>query len=175
MNIYVASSWKNIIQPIIVRRLREAGHDVYDFHNANKVFNWKCDTQVQDGCTAGRLQSALKTGVTDGAFAEDMQALMKCDVCVLVLPCGLSAHIEAGWVAGNGKWVVVYFNTPNDCVEPELMYKMGLLCIGMKQLLERIEQIDYLLSQERAAKKMPSLEWARDRHAAALDLINEDD
>lgn len=144
MNIYVASSWKNLIQPIIVRRLHKQGHEVYDFHNADKVFNWKCDTQVQHGCTASALQSALKTGVTDGAFAEDMQALMRCDVCVLVLPCGLSAHLEAGWAAGAGKHIIVYFNSPDDEIEPELMYKMGLLCIGMKQLLERIEQIDYL-------------------------------
>jgi hypothetical protein len=31
-----------------------------------------------------------------------------CDVCVLVLPCGRSAHTEAGWFAGKGKLTIAY-------------------------------------------------------------------
>ena len=31
-----------------------------------------------------------------------------CDACVLVLPCGRSAHLEAGWCCGKGKLVYVY-------------------------------------------------------------------
>lgn len=31
--IYVASSWRNQHYPEVVRRLREAGHEVYDFRN----------------------------------------------------------------------------------------------------------------------------------------------
>jgi len=41
--IYVASSWRNPIQPRIVRVLREAGHTVYDFRNpapGYKGFAW---------------------------------------------------------------------------------------------------------------------------------------
>jgi hypothetical protein len=148
MNIYVASSWKNLLQPIIVRRLREQGHEVYDFHGSKRE-NWKDVTNVRDGCSALELQGALRTSITDGAFADNMQALMKCDACVLVLPCGLSAHLEAGWAAGNGKQVLIYFNDENEIVEPELMYKTGLLCVEMKQLLERVGQVDYLLKQQR--------------------------
>ena len=44
-----------------------------------------------------------------------------CDVCVLVLPCGRSAHTEAGWMAGAGKKVIAYIPDKED---PELMYKM---------------------------------------------------
>ena len=33
MKIYVASSWRNAQQPAVVARLREAGHEVYDFRN----------------------------------------------------------------------------------------------------------------------------------------------
>ena len=43
------------------------------------------------------------------------------DVCVLVLPSGRSAHAEAGWMAGQGKLVMVY--VPDvERMEPELMY-----------------------------------------------------
>ena len=33
MNIYVASSWRNAMQPAIVAALRRWGHEVYDFKN----------------------------------------------------------------------------------------------------------------------------------------------
>ena len=32
--IYVASSWRNTFYPEVVARLREAGHDVYDFRSS---------------------------------------------------------------------------------------------------------------------------------------------
>ena len=50
-----------------------------------------------------------------------MDALERADACVLVLPCGRSAHTEAGWMAGRGKKVVVYIPKME---EPELMYKL---------------------------------------------------
>ena len=43
------------------------------------------------------------------------------DTCVLVLPCGRSAHTEAGWFAGAGKKVIAYIP---EMMEPELMYKL---------------------------------------------------
>lgn len=41
--IYVASSWRNTFYPEVVARLREAGHDVYDFRNppsGDPGFKW---------------------------------------------------------------------------------------------------------------------------------------
>ena len=43
MKIYVASSWRNIYQPAVVRKLRELGHEVYDFRDpapGNYGFAW---------------------------------------------------------------------------------------------------------------------------------------
>lgn len=42
--IYVASSWRNQFYPEVVTRLREAGHEVYDFRNpphGKGGFFWK--------------------------------------------------------------------------------------------------------------------------------------
>lgn len=50
---------------------------------------------------------------------NDVEAMKACDACVLVLPCGRSAHTEAGWFCGAGKKVVVYIPCKQ---EPELMY-----------------------------------------------------
>ena len=49
----------------------------------------------------------------------DIQALEWADTCVMVLPCGRSAHTEAGWLAGKGKRTVVYIP---EMQEAELMY-----------------------------------------------------
>jgi hypothetical protein len=49
-----------------------------------------------------------------------MGALKWCDTCVLVLPCGRSAHLEAGWAAGAGKFTVGLLADG----EPDLMWKM---------------------------------------------------
>ena len=55
------------------------------------------------------------------------EALEHADTCVLVLPCGRSAHAEAGWMAGRGKRVIVYIP---EMVEPELMYKLFDRVVG---------------------------------------------
>ena len=48
----------------------------------------------------------------DAHAAKVVEALRACDGCVLVLPSGRSAHLEAGWAAGAGKRVVVYVPEP---------------------------------------------------------------
>jgi hypothetical protein len=44
------------------------------------------------------------------------------DTCVLLLPCGRSAHLEAGYFVGAGKELNIVLS--NEKFEPELMYKM---------------------------------------------------
>ena len=54
----------------------------------------------------------------------------------VVLPCGRSAHTEAGWFAGRGKKTVVYIP---ERQEPELMYKLfGGVCCTMEELVETL-------------------------------------
>ena len=62
-----------------------------------------------------------------GGHVCDIEAMEACDTCVLVLPCGRSAHTEAGWMAGAGKRVIVYIP---EMVEPELMYKLFYQVVG---------------------------------------------
>ena len=53
--------------------------------------------------------------------------MLRADTCVLVLPCGRSAHTEAGWFAGNGLKTIVYMPEKQ---EPELMYKLFDQVVG---------------------------------------------
>lgn len=122
--IYVASSWRNTYYPEVVSRLREAGFDVYDFRNppsGDPGFHW---TDVSPDCmewTPAEYKAHLVHPLAERQFHNDIEAMSGCDACVLVLPCGRSAHTEAGWFAGRGKTVVAYVP---ERIEPELMYRL---------------------------------------------------
>lgn len=73
----------------------------------------------------------------EAQFKNDIEAMRSCDACVLVLPCGRSAHTEAGWFAGAGKKVFVYIPTKQ---EPELMYKLfDGVCTSLPELIAAID------------------------------------
>ena len=59
--------------------------------------------------------------VAEKGFKADLEAMLWADTCVLVLPCGRSAHTEAGWCKGRGMNTIVYIPKME---EPELMYKL---------------------------------------------------
>jgi hypothetical protein len=133
MKIYVASSWRNEFQPLVVAELREDGHDVYDFRHpapGNDGFSWRqIDPDWSAGEAApGRAQDVaayigmLRHPVAERGFALDMDALRAADVCVYVMPCGVSASLEAGYAVGAGKPTVVYVPKMR---EADLMVKMA--------------------------------------------------
>ena len=122
--IYVASSWRNTYYPEVVARLREAGHEVYDFRNpphGGNGFRWTDIDKNAPNWAFDQYAEGLHHPKAERQFAADLEALEWADTCVLVLPCGRSAHTEAGWMAGAGKKVIVYIPKME---EPELMYKL---------------------------------------------------
>ena len=121
---YVASSWRNPYFPEVVTRLREAGHEVYDFRNpphGGAGFHWTDIDPNAPEWTFAQYAEGLHHPLAERQFQADIDALTWADTCVLVLPCGRSAHTEAGWMAGAGKRVLAYIP---EMVEPELMYKL---------------------------------------------------
>ncbi|MGH2876218.1 MAG: hypothetical protein ACRDLV_08210 [Solirubrobacteraceae bacterium] len=124
-----------------MQALRRDGHDVYDFRHPagpeSHGFSWhELNPEIPRGpaslhLTAERIKGMLGHPVAEAGFAADMGALSSCDICVLVLPCGRSAHLEAGWAAGAGKFVVVLLADG----EPDLMWKIGhQLCTDLGQV-----------------------------------------
>lgn len=124
--IYVASSWRNNLQPSVVEALRGAGFNVYDFRNpdaGDRGFAWSDIDPNWCLWTIKEFVAGLSDPFAIAALGRDMTALDEADVCVLVLPCGRSAHLEAGFAAGRGKTVLIY-HPPGVEMEPELMYGM---------------------------------------------------
>lgn len=138
-HIYVASSWRNVYYPDVVDKLRAAGHDVYDFRNppsGDPGFKWgNVDPRYLEW-TPEEYRDHLDHPKAVKQFGNDIETMEACDTCVLVLPCGRSAHTEAGWFAGRGKKVLVYIPEKQ---EPELMYKLfSGVCCSMEELIEAL-------------------------------------
>ena len=141
MRIYVASSWRNERQPSVVFDLRAAGHEVYDFRNpraGDQGFHWSEIDKAWQMWDAKTYREALSDPVAEAGFASDFDAMKWADACVLVLPCGRSAHLEAGWFAGQRKQLVILLLGD---VEPELMYKMAdRICITPDEVLAALAE-----------------------------------
>ena len=102
MKIYVCSSWRNEHYPALLRDLRDAGHQVWDWRNpptGGSGFRWQ-----DAGCAGYRhgdeipvdvLRDMLADPVAQAGFASDLCGMNGCDVGVLLHPCGRSAHLEA--------------------------------------------------------------------------------
>jgi hypothetical protein len=134
MKIYVASSWRCEYQPEAVRRLRALGHEVYDFRGPGTGWgevegsdggfhwsevdpNWK--SWLDD---VPRYLRGLQHPRAIEGYNRDMDALRRADACILVNPCGQSAHAELGWAAGAGKQTAAWCPAIR---EPDLMLKMA--------------------------------------------------
>ena len=145
MNIYVASSWKNQRQPLVVALLREWGHDAYDFRNPNpgdKGFNWGWlgpKSLSPESWSPSEYLDVLEDPLVEGAFRHDLNAMDWAEACVLVLPCGRSAHFEAGWFAGKGKPVIGLLE--QDKVDPEIMHKMMYLVQNVESLQRTLAEL----------------------------------
>lgn len=134
--IYVASSWRNKYQPSVVETLRYLGHEVYDFRNpeGRTGFSWSDIDKNWGQWSTQQYRDALHHPIAERGFQSDCAGMCWADICLLVLPCGRSAHVEAGVMKGLGKAVFVY--SPEQ-QEPELMYNL----------------FDYLLADEQELKR----------------------
>lgn len=140
MKIYVASSWRNVLQPAIVHALRRCGHDVYDFRNpkpGDQGFRWNevgsPDYKPGDRVSPEVYRQMLAHPRAAEGYASDICHVRDCDAVVYVLPCGRSASWEFGYAMGQGKvgYVVAF-----DDVEPDLMFREATILANMNELFD---------------------------------------
>lgn len=143
--IYLASSWRNQLQPTVLRELRSAGHEVYDFRNpcppgfeGSTGFGWKeIDPNWQDWNNV-QFRNALGSPEAKRGFDFDIEALLCADTVVLLLPAGNDAHLEAGH-AGIGTDKDLFVVTLGEKIQPGLMYKTAQkICLSMSELISAV-------------------------------------
>jgi hypothetical protein len=142
VKLYVATSWKNEAFPAVVAKLRGYGHECYDFRDANRSFNWSEIDPTWDRANPvldkWNLCNALMSKPAAKAFSHDKAALDWCDAGVLVMPCGRSAHLEAGYLIGQGKpvWILMADNERPDLMH--LLAGRNNLCTTSDDVVEAI-------------------------------------
>lgn len=165
--IYLASSWRNPHQERCLEVLLRAGFAVYDFKHPNDSdsgFSWRTiDPEWKSWAKNPRAFFAgLRNRIAMEGFRLDMTALDVADACVLVLPAGNSAHLEAGFAIGKGKPTVIVCH---EGFEPELMY----LAVDLSDqrvsthshIVSSIEEAASLLADFRLMPRSDHYHWTK--------------
>jgi hypothetical protein len=100
--LYLIGSLRNPLIPEIGNALRKAGHDVYDdwFAGGREADD---EWQRYEGVRGREYLIALRGWHAKQVFENDLTHLERCQAGVLILPAGKSAHLELGWLLGQGK------------------------------------------------------------------------
>ncbi|MFQ5472472.1 MAG: hypothetical protein ACE5FA_06270, partial [Dehalococcoidia bacterium] len=125
-----------------VRFLRDRGYEVYDFRHpssGDNGFDWSEIDSLWKEWDVRAYVWALGHPTAKRGFKTDMDALKAADVCLLVMPCNRSAHLELGWAVGSGRRGLIWIpdGTP---IEPELMYGMcSVITTSLDDVVEFLE------------------------------------
>lgn len=141
MNLYVASSWRNQKYPAVLEALRGAGHTFYDFRNPPESagFSWREIEPGWEKWSAARFREMLEHPDAKAGFNADYKGMVSAEGCVLVMPCGRSAHLEAGFFWGSNRPLFILLENG----EPELMYRAATaLCVSTDELLLAIKSYE---------------------------------
>lgn len=133
------------MQHSVLMLLRKAGYEVYDFRNPspeNFGFQWTEIAPNWEQWSVKQFREGLTHPIAEKGYAYDYNAMQWADVCVLLLPCGRSAHLEAGYFAGHPeKKLIILMLEP---AIPELMYKMAdVIAASTDEMLQGLEEVKY--------------------------------
>lgn len=129
---YVASSWRNPHYQQAMKVIRgcaaaagageEPDFGVYDFRDEVNYFQWSHIDPNWESWTLEEYKEAMHHPLADRGYEHDIDALDKATACLLIGPCGRSAHLELGYAAGRQIKTAIFLPEPQ---EPELMYRMA--------------------------------------------------
>lgn len=149
MRIYIASSWKNQAKVIaLAEALESEGFEVDAFCRATDKrysFHWSELVDDEDELKYYDAIQMLADPRTQRAFREDKKWLDWSNCIIMVLPCGRSSHLGAGYAKGQGKLVYIY--GPFPVGEFEVMYGFA---DGLYRTEELARMMAELKSRERA-------------------------
>ena len=110
MKIYIASSWKmSKWVKAWKEQLVSLGYEVDAFcddSDGRFVFHF---SEIGDPADLDAI-NFLEDDRSKKAFTEDKNWLDWADCCLLILPSGKSAHLEAGYAKGQGKALIIWRN-----------------------------------------------------------------
>lgn len=136
--VYVIGALNNPEIPKVGNALRTVGIRAFDdWYGAGETADLTWEAYEKE---RGRSYSeALYGDAATNIFEFDKSHLDSAHMAVLVLPCGKSGHIEAGYMTGCGKPVFALF--PEHPAKWDVMYRFfEAVCFSVDELIERITQ-----------------------------------
>ncbi len=138
MKLYLIGSLRNPDIPTHARALRAAGFTVFD--------DWFAAGPTADDCwqsySKQRGQSyseALASHAAQHIFHFDKRHLDSSDAGVLIAPAGRSAYLEAGYLAGRGVPVFIYY--PEEPERWDVMANFGTVCLSIERLVAELHAV----------------------------------
>lgn len=137
MKIYLASSWKNEFLLKNIKYFLKNGGNAVDLFcdlsgNARKFifsFDLLGDIKRENNITI------RQHSVIENAFLENKKWIEWADLCIMVLPCGKSSHLEAGYAKGIGKKLIIFAPTGFPLGDLDVMYNFAdYMCCTFEDL-----------------------------------------
>lgn len=142
MKIYIASSWKNQNAVLaLAEYLKSYGFEVDAFcRTTDKRFAFHWSEFVDDEIELLNYDaiSFINDARVQRAFQEDKSWLDWAGTVIMLMPCGKSSHLEAGYAKGQGKRLYIYGDFPKG--EFDVMY-------GFADGLFRTEELPNLIAE----------------------------
>lgn len=128
LRVYIASSWKNQRAVLALADLLEAeGFEVDAFcrktGDRTISFHWSEMVDSEFDLQKYDAISFIEHEKVKAAFTEDKRWLDWANCCVMVMPCGRSSHLEAGYAKGQGKLLFLIGDFPKG--EFDVMYRFA--------------------------------------------------
>lgn len=145
--IYISSSWKNRVRVReIAILLRMNGLEVYDFTDpkCRKTPEIPPEAFPEQFDPLKHQYPSYLDAVPQWrqAVIENREALLKCDVCVLLLPCGADSHADWGVAVGAGKPSIVMGHPKVGERTPSHMWADAIIPDDDDSLLRALEGSD---------------------------------
>jgi hypothetical protein len=122
MKVYLIGSLRNPQVPLLGKRIRALGFDVFDdWFGAGEIADdsW----QAYEEARGRHYGEALYGRAAENIFQFDLRHLNSSDLGVLMLPAGKSGHLELGYLIGQGKPGLVLF--PEVPSRWDVMYQLA--------------------------------------------------
>ena len=136
-SIYLIGSLRNPEISKIATKLREAGYDVFDdwYAAGPEADDYWQKYEIAKG---NNYKQGLEGYAAKHVYSFDKYHLDRCDMSVLVLPAGKSAHLELGYTIGRGKPGYIILDNPDRW---DVMYQFSKgVVYSVEELIEELKK-----------------------------------
>ncbi len=139
LKIYLIGSLRNPQTPEIAKEIRRLGFNVFDdWYAAGPEADdkWR-DYEIGRGHS---YREGLQGYAADHVYQFDKKHLDDCDIAILLMPAGKSAHLELGYIIGKGK---IGYILPDNPERWDVMYLFAKgVFNNLKELKTELQKIN---------------------------------